>query len=336
MQLDGTRHKEIFIGSPNTSDIINGGRDGDNAYVVGGGTATVSADGSEVIPGGSTETDVLNLLPEATDFVNIKPSGQSAPGTVLVPRRDASGNLVRVGGRLQGQAMPARGSDDLTLSMKEACPNPASVSGGSGPVALAAPVGARSKPFGMVGSRSLSSLGKTADASTSQTASTPSFPGVPVIKGFDLSRGSDALVLSLDDFPVDTEAYPGILNPEKPSSPQLTAPKANLSGQWLDKFFRNKNNTYRPKPNTETTESPLTYFDRNGLLVLSLNRDPLGSESNPGLVIAQLLDRSGLPLKLNSPSGSQGFPTRFVIFTPSERNRTEPLPVPSSKDPLSQ
>jgi hypothetical protein len=315
LQLDGSRYKEIIIGSPNGSDIINGGPDGDNAYVVGGGTAIASADGSEVFPGGSMETDVVNLSSSAIDFVNIKPSGQGAPGTVLVPKRDTRGNLVRVGGLLQGDPRSARGSDELlssraTSAMTTSCPVPSSMSAASRPVAITSLVGNRSMPLGMMGSIQ-SFPGKTLSPSPTEKSITPSFPGVPVIKGFDVNKGSDALVLSLDDFPVNTKAYPSILKREQPPSPQLTSGQAHR-------------------------ESPLTYYDKTGLLVLSLNRDPLGSQSNPGLVVAQLLDQSGLPLKLRRPSGSQLFPSRFVIFTPSEKKRADRMPMPPSKDPLSQ
>jgi hypothetical protein len=61
--------------------------------------------------------------------------------------------------------------------------------------------------------------------------------------------------------------------------------------------------------------SPLVYFPSTGLLVFSKNNSPLGSRSNPGRVIARLLQRDGTPSRAPVQEGKV-FNASFVTFTP--------------------
>lgn len=355
LTLNATSNKDIIVGSPGTSETINGGSTGDNAYLVGGGTSIISADGTSVTPGETTETDQLNLESNTIDFINIKPLGQQFPGNILVARRNASNGLVfetvLVNGmrtrRLAGQPLPIRGSGELLSSglpsdMVGTCSAVASTLSSRLTIAAGPPASKAGLPLGMVNSISTPILAEVMQSSAQQDPITPSYEGVPVLQGFELD-GSDIIVLSGDDFPVDTNTSANVPANPMPASLQLGGPQATLfsnglAHQWLAKIFR-KTDSYPQKPGSPRPEPPLVYYNKTGLLVLPQNRTSSGSNSKSGLVIAQLLDRSGLPLELNGSGEMRSFPARFVIFTPpSEKTKSNSntKTTPPSKDALSR
>jgi hypothetical protein len=341
--LNGTMNRDIVIGSPGSSDTINGGETGDNAYMVGGGTSILSADGSSVTPDGSTERDVLNLGAGAIDFVNIKPTGQSSPVSIVVPMRDARGVVRDRSGRLLGTPIPVSGSGAITgtsapttvTRMTTTCPTATrTLSPSSQSIAMVPGLGQPNLPLGMGASRFPILLAQPSEPVAEEEPITPSFPGVPVLQGFTLN-GTDILVLSADDFPIDMNEYPNLNQSQLPAPLQPDSRQASLSSSELIpgrlyKIFK-CGECYSPKPQTSKQETPFLYNNKNGLLVFSRNKAPLGSKDNPGFVVAQLLDKSGLPLKLKGSGRMRSFPARFLIITPSRKNSTTDRPKPSSK-----
>ncbi|MEB3167301.1 MAG: hypothetical protein VKK97_01060 [Synechococcaceae cyanobacterium] len=346
LTLNGTASRDIVIGSPGSSDTINGGDDGDNAFMVGGGTSILSADGSSVTPDGSTEIDVLNLRAGAIDFVNIKPAGQSNPVSILVPQR-VGGVLARDrSGRLLGTPMAVSGSGAITAAsapadvtrMTTTCSTAARPSNPSSQsIAMVPGLGQSNLPLGMGDSRFPILLAQPSEPVVEEEPITPSFPGVPVVQGFTLN-GRDILVLSADDFPIDLNAYPDLNQSQWPAPLQPDSRRSSHSSRELTPARRYRifkcGECDSLKPQISKQETPFLYNNKNGLLVFSRNKAPLGSKGNPGLVVAQLLDKSGLPLKLKGSGRLRPFPARFLIITPPRSNSTTDRPKPPSKQDM--
>ncbi|MFN7898995.1 MAG: hypothetical protein ACK5N0_04910 [Synechococcaceae cyanobacterium] len=329
LQLNGKPSAEYIVGSPGTSDLIFGGRTGDNAYVVGGGTATISADGSSVIADSSAEIDELRLDASALDFVNIKPNGQGTPDTLLVPQRNSSGPMRDASGRLIGDPKPVRGSDDLKNTsipgIRNACPAPVAMA----PAGRSLLIGstATALPFGILGQIPEPELTAALPPPVASKPGPGRFPGVPAVQGFDAGR-SDVLVVSADDFPVARNNDPDLINNKAPIPVEIIAASGSAPRGQSSRPSQTtsaspvRGGTAQPTRREIRSKAPLVYFSQNGLLVLSQNSKPLGTPANPGPVIAQLLDVQGAPLKLRPPAGQPYYPSRFLIIRPSATPRT--------------
>lgn len=325
LQLIGSSGNDIVIGSPGTIDIINAGG-GDNAYVVGGGTSRIAAEGSSVVPDlASGEVDRLNLVASAVDFVNIRPNGQGNPGSILVPRRNSSGELVYKNRLLLGTRRVVRGSDELKLTGRGrvtigTCPTTTAMVGGA-------------LPLGMLGRFPAPLLAQEIPPQGTVEQTEDLFPGVPDLRGFTVD-GLDMLVLSAEDFPGLSESQ-GPIPVDVVDTPESTA-QQTFSLPGMATIFASSIkvpfvSSYPPKqPHAIKSKAPLVYFSKTGLLVLSKNSKPLGSESNPGRVIARLLTAEGAPLKLKAPTGRRFYPARFVLFTSSEQRPVSQPKTPSS------
>lgn len=295
LQLTGTVRDDIIIASPVSSEILAGGN-GNNTYVVGGGTSTLLTDAQDrpFVASGSQEVDILNLDANGVDYIHIKLDGQLSPGTITTPTGDRT----------------VQGSADLPANVKTVCPS-LQVSGAVHASPLLATTALR--PFGVLAPQPLSLAGAPpcppALCGTSRSGVVPSYPGVPVLRNLDVSStGADRLLL-----PAAAYLHQGQSLSGRREIPILVvagitfAPSRLVSPAQLSQLLAQARGL-RPWP---ASQAPLVYFQDHGLLVFSQNQQPLGSGGNPGRVIAQLLDASGLPQVL---PGRMGLPPRQVNF----------------------
>lgn len=171
-----------------------------------------------------------------------------------------------------------RGADNLGSEYKARCPAPAASM-------------SRSMPYSLVADGSLLRPEAPVPGKPGRTVG---FPGVPILKGFR-PNSADRIVLDSDEFPILRWG----------------------NKEWLDGQGAIPVRIVDELRGTEA-KAPLIYSPREGLLVFAFNQEPLGSKANPGLLIAQLLDGQGRPLRLR-PTPGKPFPlSRSVIFAPPQ------------------
>lgn len=182
------------------------------------------------------------------------------------------------GGIIPGNLPGVRGASNLGSAYKGSCPAPTASM-------------SRSMPYSLVADGSLL---RPEAPFPGQPGRTVGFPGVPILKGFRLDS-ADRIVLDSDEFPIlrwDNK-------------------------EWLDGQGAIPVQLVDELRGTEV-KAPLIYSPSEGLLVFAQNQEPLGSKANPGLLIAQLLDGQGRPLRLR-PTPGKPFPlSRSVIFAPPQ------------------
>lgn len=182
------------------------------------------------------------------------------------------------GGIVPDNLPGVRGASNLGSVYKSSCPAPAASM-------------SRSMPYSLVADGSL--LRPEAPV-PGQPGRTVGFPGVPILKGFR-PDSADRIVLDSDEFPILRWG----------------------NKEWLDGQGAIPVRIVEELRGTEA-KAPLIYSPREGLLVFAFNQEPLGSKANPGLLIAQLLDGQGRPLRLR-PTPGKPFPlSRSVIFAPPQ------------------
>ena len=283
----GTSNSDVLVGSPNASDDLQGSR-GNNTYVVGGQSSYLLGRGDRAfIYSTSGEMDWVGLSSSAAEFIHISGSLQGNPGNIA---------LASMAG-----LQPVRGSNEI--SDRTTCLTPKLLSSGL--------EGLIAQP----------------------TTTTPNHPcpeclpakqrvrmglaGAPTLQGFPLAHANTQKEEPRIFLPANEYRFHGRLLSGQRSISTLVAPasinidpiKVVSSAELADQI-RSANGLSQLR-----TGSPLVYFPSTGLLVFSKNNSPLGSRSNPGRVIARLLQRDGIPSKAPVQVG-EVFNASFVTFTP--------------------
>jgi hypothetical protein len=323
----GTSRADILVGSPNTSDILNGGM-GRNTYVV-GGLATVLLGSGDRSIGASTlsEADKTELGLDA-ELIHISTTLQTDPGNL----ETSSGGLVPVRGAGSVTSF-LPGPDDCTASstwlqhtaplafeqLAFNIPKRSSVQSDA-PNPLAQLLPPRNTPGITGGAERGEALRGCLEADCSGVDSPTSqldIPGTPTLVGFQ-PEGSKADRISISAAGLSFQGTPiDQLFPRGRTIPVLLVDRVRLARTAVVSPERLRLLTQRAEGLTSvrSTVAPLVYFRRSGLLVLSRNSEPLGSKRNPGLVIARLLNQRKKPLDLQA-SGNQLYQARFLIFQP--------------------
>jgi len=294
LTVDGTTGDDILIGSPESDETLRGSG-GLNTYVVGGSSAYTRAVGDKIIvTTTSAERDSARFVSALPDYIHINATAQANPGWLITAKSPTVAVKLRGSSELKAICpssffswLRTPGSADLRLAM------------GSSDLPCS--------PCGLPGNR------KAADQDL--------FPGVTTIEGFDLHpRRGDRIVLPAEDYLFMNQSLAGFKEVAV-----LIVNKARFgSGQLVDAAELKRLQANAPGlTRVSSAEAPLVYFSQNGLLVFSQNDKPLGSEGNPGRVIARLLDGNGKPVALPRLPGQRLAMARFVIFTPAQ-SQTDP------------
>jgi hypothetical protein len=335
LQLNGrSPGDDIVVGSPGTSELLSGGS-GNNTFVVGNQPARLAVDpksGTPYLVSSTNETDRLSLISTGIDYINIKPNGQSVPGTITVANSQRLTTVTR--------PIPNNNPPDGVVRN---CP-PATaqrISPTAPPVALLAMAPSASSPLLSLFSNAGVEPAPPADMRLAQAGNLDGeIEGVPEVIDFDLNV--DQIILS-------DELAEGISNsqPDNPyiyanysSSSEHRDPEAlSQAGEntqtipilvlkeirftpvmresvLCKKELSRMLDTSKGLPNIPTNLAPLVYFQEQGLLVSITNKGPLGSRVNPGRVVARLLNGNGSALKLPVPPGSSIYQSSFVSFQP--------------------
>jgi hypothetical protein len=337
LTVNGTNADEILIGSPGSNDVLQGSG-GMNTYIIGGLNASLRVSAPDRVQGlsRSPESDFISFG-DNTEYVYINPgsNGQGNPGTITTP---------------SGATIPVRGADALdTNNLKPATNSCLSFSPWPEPLgaprfpllALAhAPAHPRGpwpavQPLGLISQGILPADALAASPCASQfcqenpaSLSLPRFPGAPTLVGFGLTAGNrDLIILPPAEFRFQGQPILEAFPPGKPI-PVLLVDR----GRFLPPRVVNPETQKQLQSQSKglatvsSSVAPLVYFRQNGLLVFSQNSEPLGSRSNPGVVIAVLLDRQGRPLVLPGSGEPPLYPSRFLSFAPPQRTPDQQPP----------
>jgi hypothetical protein len=290
----GSSNHDIMVGSPGTSDDLQG-MSGKNTFIVGGQTSYLLGRGDRAfVYSTSGETDWVGLSSTSAEFIHISSSMQSTPGSLA---------LASMTG-----LQPVRGSNEISGTITT-CITPKllrlNVSGSSthpGTPLLLSQSEHSEMDWSLVIAR--------------QNRARKGFLGIPTLQGFDISRDSKKRIL----LPANDYLFNGRSLAEKSLIPTLVASRGVrvaapilVKQDKLDTLIANAVGL-----SMANTDTPLVYFPEDGLLVFSQNSNPLGSRSNPGRVIARLLHRDGSPLKAPVANG-RVFEARFIRFTSQQR-----------------
>jgi hypothetical protein len=268
-----------MVGSPGAPDVFRG-NGGFNSYVVGGGTSTLRADRAFVDLGEPAQ--VVPDVVEITAGVGVHYINIRRNGQ-STPGRIKIPVERTVPGRGDIVIVPedldgVRGASDLASEYKVSCPAPAANV-------------SRSMPYSLVADGSPL---RPETPFPGKPGRTVGFPGVPILKGFR-PDSADRIVLDSVEFPILRWG----------------------NKEWLDGQGAIPVQIVDELRGTEA-KTPLIYSPREGLLVFAQNKEPLGSKANPGLLIAQLLDGQGRPLRLRPTPGKPFLLSRLVIFAPPQ------------------
>ena len=288
LSATGTTNSEVLVGSPNASDDLQGSG-GKNTYVVGGQSSYLLGRGDRAfIYSTSGEMDWVGLSSSAAEFIHISGSLQGNPGNIA---------LASMAG-----LQPVRGSNEISGTRTTCLTLKLLSSGLEGLIAQ-------------------------------PTTTTPKHPcpeclpanqrvrkglaGAPTLQGFPLAPANMLEEERKIFLPAQDYLFQGRSLSRQTSipilvasSPTTVAPSKLVSNAELDREIRRSDGLTRVRSN-----APLVYFPSTGLLVFSKNNSPLGSRSNPGRVIARLLQRDGTPSKAPVQVG-EVFQASFVTFTP--------------------
>lgn len=307
----GTSRGDVLIGSPASSDILNGGL-GANTYVTGGLEAVLLGSGDRSVSLSPTaESDRVELGPDA-ELIHIGSTLQNAPGQL----ENAAGSLVTVRGADSVQSYLPSSNDCVAAAPFSAYAPPVvyeslALSTASHP---SRPPVAPALPLQLAQNRTTTGHRRSANPED--------IPGVPSLIGFT-AEGSkrDRIYIPAKGFTFEgrpiTDRFPRgaaipiyLVNDIQYEGGKVVRP------QELARLARKAQGLSKVRSDT----APLVYFRSSGLLVFSMNSQPLGSRRNPGRVIARLLDVKGRPLKLDSASGPT-YLARFIAFQAPTTNR---------------
>lgn len=348
LDVSGNTQRNFLVGSAGKKDVLRGGIGGDT-YVVGGASsalATRQSAGDDVrVISTSGELDEVVLSTGSTYVEVVYIDGTPAPGVdprqtnpgfldqgykvvnppvvppPLPPKRAAygAGTLLASGTPLSPGCISRLAPPSPTPFLIAAASNdwmpmlsPQAADAYSPLDALALGWGCKRKP-------------DQADEQIKSPAcsETACFPGVPALVNMDVNEVSgDRIVLP-------QEQFSGILFKGKPitsynSLPLVVVdrikPKAGekiIPRDQLLSYLKVEGYKGLADPRLiPLNQAALIYFSANGLLVLSLNESPLGSASNPGRVIAQLLDGNGLPVVWRGADAGSLLQTSLLSFQP--------------------
>jgi hypothetical protein len=141
--------------------------------------------------------------------------------------------------------------------------------------------------------------------------------GAPVLQGFQIAPSSqDRILLPAADYTFKNRPIHEHF-PEGQTIPIIVINDVRIRSARVVKSEQLKRlqEQARGLESVRSDRAPLVYFSQSGLLVFSQNSEPLGSNRNPGRVIAQLLTERGQPLAIPG-STTQPFEAKFLIFTP--------------------
>lgn len=305
---------ELFVGSIDSPQTFNG-VGGNNTYVVGGASAAL-------ISGSNSSQGDKNFLMALTagegDFVNA--SGGQVDFVYVNKLLQRGTGPIKMANDPTGPARSFRGSGEL------ASPCQASLSGDST---------RRSIPMLASLMSSWPSLSDTyinvrqwvkdfwSLFKPNPFAKPTPFPGVASVAGLDVGLTSvDRIFLPADEFTfngkplnaIESLTILGIKN-------FRSEPSKIVKPQELEQLLSES----KGLPGVPTNIAPLIYFEDEGLLVSSLNSEPLGTSANPGKPIVRLLDRRGRPQAL-TPERREGidlapnqtlYQAPFLVFEPT-------------------
>ena len=327
--VTGNGNANVLVGSPGTSDRLEGGG-GLDTYVVGGLDATivVAAPDSKSVYSTSAENDIIAFgASQEYIYINTPKGNQNNPGPINTP--PSSGLFsVTPGG---AAAVPAdKRSAALSLSPCLAASPQVETQQPEGlmpPLLAWLPGSSPSHQGGL-----LSQVSPVLDPERERCAtgicagndSPPrpnrvepkGFPGAPSLLGFGLAPGNadrifvPARGFSFQGIPIDRLIKPGQAIKVLVVNEERFNPGGVISPGRLKALLANA----RGLENVRSDEAPLVYFRQNGLLVFSQNAQPLGSRQNPGRVLAQLLDAQGRPLPLSPSQGQRFYDAKFLQF----------------------
>lgn len=324
----GTTRGDILVGSPATSDILNGGF-GANTYVTGGLEALVLGSGDRSLSLSPTaEADKVELGLDA-ELIHIGSTLQNSPGQL----ETAAGSLVTV-----------RGADSVQtyLPSSNDCMAAAPFSGYAPAVvyeSLAWSTASHPSRPPVAPALPLQQAQNPTTTANGRAANPEDIPGVPSLIGFT-AEGSkmDRIYIPAQGFTFEGKPITELF-PRGAAIPILLVDDIQYEGgkvvrpQELARLVRNAEGLSKVRSDV----APLVYFRSSGLLVFSMNSQPLGSRRNPGRVIARLLAASGRPLKLAGASGST-YRARFIAFQAPTTNRaaaagdqSPPAPLPMER-----
>jgi hypothetical protein len=299
------------VGSISSSQTFNGAS-GKNTYVIGGGSASglIATQGDQQFKVASTpgEGDSVNASSADVDYVHIDSPLQRGTGLIKMAN-DPTGpkKSFRGSGELESPCQASWSVD----STRRSIPRLAFLTS-SWPSLSDTYINVQQWV------KDVWSLFKP-----NPFAKPSPFPGVASVAGLDVSSTSaDRIFLPAEDFtfngkPLNTiENFPILGVKDFRSEPSIIVKLEELE-QLLSES--------KGLEGIPTDIAPLIYFEDEGLLVSSLNSEPLGTSANPGKPIVRLLDRRGRPQAL-TPDRREGidlgpnqtlYQSTFLVFEPS-------------------
>jgi len=311
----GTGNADVLVGSAGSSDnlIGSGGLD---TYVVGGLQATLTVRAPDVAFPSSTVQEQDDLtLGGSTEYIHINPGigGQNEPGSIQTPLSTTPSITPRGGSAVPIAKRPAASGScqafqprwgEFKLAFNTQIASLASAAAERSRTLLAQPLQPHLRP-------------SNPEDFQTNNSSNQGNPGAPTLRGFSITTPQadqifvPAQNLLFEGKPIN-EAFP----PGTPIPVLVVAggvrfgPAKVLSQENLNSIQRRSQGLL----NVRSQGIPLVYFRQNGLLVISQSNAPLGSSGNPGVVVAQLLDKNNKPLNL--PLTNDGiYLSRFLTFT---------------------
>lgn len=286
----GTTNHDIMVGSPNTSDDLQGSS-GKNTFVVGGQSSYLLGRGDRAFLYSTTgESDWVGFSSSQAEFIYVSSSLQGDPGSISLASITTGPQPVRGSNEIAGTLTTCITPKLLWADTRVENPN------------------------------TKTNLLTQAELflKESQTPDFPrklrvreGFPGTPTLQGFDISPSSEKRII----LPAKSYLFQGRSLAGQESIDVLVAPRSiplhpakAVNQEKLARLIDQAKGLPRIR-----NEAPLIYFPNQGLLVFSNNQYPLGSRRNPGRILARLLDRNGSPLKAPVEPG-QVFPAKFVRF----------------------
>ena len=294
LSATGTTNSEVLVGSPNASDDLQGSG-GKNTYVVGGQSSYLLGRGDRAfIYSTSGEMDWVGLSSSAAEFIHISGLLQGNPGNI---------SLASMAG-----LQPVRGSNEISGTLTTCISAKLLSTGREGLIAQAQPSPPQSQH-------------PCSECLPASQRMRKGLTGAPTLQGFPLAPANTLKEERKIILPAQDYLFRGnSLSRQKSiqilvaSSTTTAASSRLVSKAELDREIR-RSDGLRVRSN-----APLVYFPNTGLLVFSQNNSPLGSSSNPGRIIARLLQRNGTPSTAPVKEG-EVFNASFVTFTPGQAPR---------------
>lgn len=285
LSVIGSSRPDVLVGSPNTSDDLQG-LAGSNTFVVGGQSSYLLGRSDVAFLYSTTgESDWVGLSSTRAEFIYISSTLQGDPGSISLASITTGPQPVRGSNEIAGTLATCITPKLLWTDSHNAIPDT---------------------------SRSLlPSKNDQIPAYPRQKRARKGFPGTPTLQGFDIQPTSrKRIILPANDYLFNKRSLAGKKSIDVLVAPGgiRLAPTRVISQKKLGLLIAEADGLSKL-----SRTSPLIYFPKEGLLVFSSNQSPLGSRHNPGRILARLLDRDGSPLK--APVGpGQVFPAKFVRF----------------------